>query len=102
MVCQHDDLGGALVAPVLSRRDQTHVRELLQTPKKEHAKPAPKAAEPAKAAKVDAAKPVPAPAVKEVRSSVLSMSQPTLFCAATTLARLQLPVHELKCVWHST
>jgi len=79
MVCQHDDLGGALVAAILSRRDQTNVHELLQTPKKGRAKPAPvlpKIAEPTKAAKVDAAKPVPPPAAKEVRSFVLPMSEP--------------------------
>ena len=53
----------------LSDARTTRMREPLQTPKKEHAKPAPvlpKAAEPAKAAKVDAAKPAPPPAVKEV------------------------------------
>ena len=72
MVCQYYDLGDTLVVPITSRREHSNVRELLQTPKKEHAKSAPalpKAAEPAKAAKVDAAKPVPAPAVKEVRSA---------------------------------
>ena len=85
MVCLHYDLGGTCVVPTLSRREHINVRKLLQTPKKEHAKPAPalpKAAEPTKAAKVDAAKPVPAPALKEVRSCVLPMSEPILLHSA--------------------